>query len=48
LQNGLRVADSRGLRDDGNPSAAANRKAFLEELIKTESALDAIASFSQR
>ena len=45
LQNGLRVADSRGLRDDSDPSAAANRKAFMEELENTSSALDVIAGF---
>jgi glycerol-3-phosphate O-acyltransferase len=42
LLNGLRVADSRGLRDDSNPSAAADRAAFLAELEKTASALEAI------
>jgi glycerol-3-phosphate O-acyltransferase len=42
LLNGLRVADSRGLRDDSNPSSEADRVAFLAELEKTAAALEAI------
>jgi glycerol-3-phosphate O-acyltransferase len=46
LLNGLRVADSRGLRDDADPASPAKRKAFLEELENTAAALEVVANLT--